>query len=227
MPNGEHQPAASASGRAIELARGFGERSGPIADLAAGTLPACFGRLRIRLTALREEAVTTTAMLSMGDDPDDPLFTLGMREVDEIRSMVTELDAWVQAQQCTLDACECRADRLLRQLLTERGIPAQNGVSAKAKRVTCVIAGDAAPGSLTGYVMVEHRQNIDHQVRAHGGWRARTRSQDGELTLVYQSPGYPTADLQTYRADTRACVEAVDAALTDLRNHPEPEYGVD
>ncbi|MEV6403884.1 hypothetical protein AB0M58_13190 [Streptomyces bobili] len=227
MPNGENQPTMSPPDRAVELARSLGERKGPIADLAAGTMPACFGRLRIKLAALRKEAIATTAELSMGDDPDDPLFTLGQQELDGILSAVTGLDAWVQTQQCVPNACECRADRLLRQLLTERGIPVQNGVSAKAKRVTCLIAGDAAPGSLVGYVMVEHRQSIDHQVQLHGGWRARTRSQDGQLTLVYQSPGYPTADLQTYRADTLACAEAVDAALTALHNHPEPEYGVD
>lgn len=218
MANGEHPSAPSTPERVIALAQSFGERRGPIADLAAGNPPACFARLRIELAELRTEAVTTVSALSMDDGPDDPLIARGKQEVGEILSSVIGLDAWVQAQHCALDACECRADRLLRQLLDERGIPSQNGVSAKAQRVTCLIAGEAAPGSLVGYVMVEHCQSIDHQVRIHGGWRARTRSEDGELILVYQSPGYPNTDLQTYRADTLACVEAVDIALADLQN---------
>jgi hypothetical protein len=153
----------------ISLARSFGERGGPIADLAAGNQPACFARLRIKLADLRNEAITAVSSLSMEDGPEDPLIARGKQELDEIHSSVIRLDTWVQAQHCTLHACECRADRLLRQLLDERGIPAQNGVSASAGRVTCVIAGEAAPGSLFGYVMVDHRQSIDHQVRMHGG----------------------------------------------------------
>lgn len=115
--------------RAVEAARFFGEHTGPLASLAAGTVPRCFGRLRIRLTDLRTDALATSAMLGLSDDPDDPLEELGRQELAEITSHAADLNAWVQSRQCQADVCECRADRLLRALLEDELIDVQSATA--------------------------------------------------------------------------------------------------
>ncbi|MEV8335074.1 hypothetical protein [Streptomyces niveus] len=201
---------------AIEAARAFGERTGPLATLATGTVPECFGRLRSRLADLRAVALSTMAELDRSDEPDDPLDELGKREVADISNQVTNLRIWVMAQQCQVAVCGCRADRLLRELLEDHFIPVQLRYRADdRRRPVAVMAGYSAPaadGTQPPYVLIDYRNNSAHAVRDHGGWRARLVAA-GTPKLVYTSPGYPETPVSRFHDDTRACAAAVAAIL--------------
>ncbi|MFE0369512.1 hypothetical protein [Streptomyces tendae] len=188
--------------------------AGPIAEFAAGDTPGCFARLRLALAGMRRESLATEAVLNMPDGPDDPLMERGKEEMAEITSAITTLLAWTEDQACQVESCDCRADRLLRRLLKEARVPEQTGYSAELGRNSCVIAGhfEPDPGERTAYVLIEHRNHIDHPVRAHRGWRARLVTADG-VTPLYEAPGYPTAPVSSYDEDTRACIRTVAAAL--------------
>ncbi|MFI5748935.1 hypothetical protein ACIBBE_24075 [Streptomyces sp. NPDC051644] len=161
--------------RAVEAARFFGEHTGPLATLATGAVPRCFGRLRIRLTDLRTDALATSVMLGLSDNPDDPLEELGRQELAEITSHAADLSAWVQTQRCQADVCECRADRLLRALLEDELIDVQSGYRpADQSRPVSLMAGYSAPpskGERPPYVLIDYRNNSAHAVRLHRGWR--------------------------------------------------------
>lgn len=204
---------------AMEAARAFGERTGPLATLAGGTVPQCFGRLRIRLADLRTDAIATVATLGLSDEPDDPLERLGKRELSDITSRVAELKSWVKTQQCQASVCECRADRLLRALLEDQDVDVQSGYRPadrnRQRRPVALIAGyrsSTAKGERPPYVLIDHRNNIAHAVRLHRGWRARL-VKTGTVTQVYASPEYPETPVGLYHQDTRACAAAVAAAL--------------
>jgi hypothetical protein len=201
---------------AVEAARAFGEHTGPLATLAAGTVPQCVGRLRIRLADLRTDALATMAELNLSDEADDPLEELGTREVAEITTRVADLNAWVRAQQCQSAVCECRADRLLRSLLEDQLIPVRSGYRRNnRRRPVALMAGyspPAAGGTQPPYVLIDYRNNSAHAVRDHRGWRARLIT-GGTPTPVYTSPGYPETPVDRYHDDTRACASAVVAAL--------------
>ncbi|ATM24710.1 hypothetical protein SMD44_p10211 (plasmid) [Streptomyces alboflavus] len=203
---------------AVEAGRAFDARTGPLATLAAGTVPQCFGRLREYLADLRIGALTTMAQLS-SDDPDDPSEALGRQEMDEILSEVAELRAWAAPQQCQATVCEGRADRLLRSLLSGQQIAVElsyRPTDRRPKRRPIALrAGYSAPaanGTRPPYALIDHRNSIDHAVQIHRGWRARLII--GEVaTMVYASPGYPETPVSHYQDDTRACVAAVVPAL--------------
>ncbi|WP_329020785.1 hypothetical protein [Streptomyces sp. NBC_01601] len=205
--------------QAVETARGFRE-TGPVGELAAGQPPSCFARLRLRLGDLLAESRGTEAALGMVDGPDDVLMERGKEEMAEITRELAALHAWAGEQQCAPESCECRADRLLRRRLTEAGLPEQTGYSPASHRPVCVMAGYPDPrddGSMV-YVVIDHRNSIDHAVLVHRGWRARLVTRTGSQAaadgqLAYESSGYPHTAVVDYRADTRACVDAVRAAL--------------
>jgi hypothetical protein len=188
--------------------------AGPIAEFAAGSIPGCFARLRLALAGMRRESLATEAMLNMPDGPDDALMERGKQEMAEITSAIGGLLAWTEDQLCRVEVCECRADRLLRRLLEEAHLPGQTGYSASLGRNNCVIAGhfEADPDERTAYVLIEHRNHIEHAVSAHRGWRARLVTATG-ATTVYESPGYPLTPVSLYYEDTPACVRAVADAL--------------
>ncbi|WP_331746836.1 hypothetical protein OG923_34285 (plasmid) [Streptomyces halstedii] len=188
--------------------------AGPIAEFAAAGTPPCFARLRLALADMRQESLATAAELNMVDGPDDPFMERGKDEVAEISSAIGALLAWVEEQLCQVEFCECRADRLLRRLLEEAQVPGQTGFSPQLGRNSCIIAGrfDREPGERTAYVLIEHRNHIEHPVRAHRGWRARLVTAAGVAPL-YESPGYPMTPVSAYREDTLACVGVVTNAL--------------
>ncbi|GGU40696.1 hypothetical protein [Streptomyces violascens] len=199
---------------ARQAANALAER-GPIATFAAGQgAPGCFARLRLALSGLRRESLATSAALNMSDGPDDPYMERGKQEMAEITSAISDLLAWTEQQRCRVEECDCRADRLLRQLLDEAQIPEQTGRSVSLGRNSCVIAGhfEPEPDERTAYVLIEHRNHIEHAVRIHRGWRARLVTATG-ITTVYESPGYPMTPVPIYRDDTHACVRAVAEAL--------------
>ncbi|MGW1291065.1 hypothetical protein ACWD4N_47910, partial [Streptomyces sp. NPDC002586] len=103
---------------------------------------------------------------------------------------------------------------LLRRLLENAGVPVQTGFSGDPRRATGVMAGalESDDGGRRTYVFIDYRNNIEHAVCVHGGWRARLVVED-VVTPVYESPGYPAAVLADYKDDTLMCVEAVVAAL--------------
>ncbi|MEW1760573.1 hypothetical protein AB0393_29175 [Streptomyces cyaneofuscatus] len=184
---------------------------GPIAAFATGAgAPGCFARLRLALSSMRQESLATEAMLNMTDGPDDPYMERGKEEMAEITSAVGRLLAWAEEQPCQIEECDCRADRLLRRLLEDADVPAQTGHSTSLGRNNCVIAGrfEAEPDERTAYVLIDHRNHIDHAVRMHRGWRARLVTAAGGTT-VYTSPGYPNTPVSEFREDTGACVRAV------------------
>ncbi|MFG2210975.1 hypothetical protein [Streptomyces sp. NPDC048638] len=188
---------------------------GPIAAFAAGRgAPGCFARLRLALSEMRRESLATSAALHMTDGPDDPYMELGKQEMAEITSAISDLLSWTEQQLCRVTECDCRADRLLRQLLDDAHIPEQSGHSPSLGRTNCVIAGhfEPDPDEDTAYVLIDHRNNIDHAVRVHHGWRARLVTASG-VTTLYASPGYPHTPVSVFREDTRACVRAVAGAL--------------
>ncbi|MFJ6753263.1 hypothetical protein ACIQNI_34590 [Streptomyces sp. NPDC091266] len=188
---------------------------GPIAAFAADSgAPGCFARLRLALSGMRRESLATEAALNMTDGPDDPYMERGKQEMAEITSAISDLLAWTEQQLCEVEKCDCRADRLLRQLLEEAHIPEQTGHSASLGRNNCVIAGhfEPEPDERTAYVLIEHRNHIEHAVRVHHGWRARLVTAAG-VTTLYASPGYPQTPVAEYRDDTHACVRAVVGAL--------------
>lgn len=212
--------------QAVEAAHGFQE-TGPIGELAAGRLPACFARLRIRLGELLAESRGTEAALGMVDGPDDVLMERGKQEMAEITRALSDLHAWAGAQPCAPEHCECRADRLLRRRLTEAGLPEQTGYSPSSRRPVCVMAGYPEPrdDDSVVYAVIDHRNSIDHAVQVHRGWRARliTRADEqaaADIRLVYESPGYPDAAVADYRADTQACTDAVAMALRSADRRP-------
>ncbi|MFK0047996.1 hypothetical protein ACIQU4_28685 [Streptomyces sp. NPDC090741] len=197
---------------AAAAARRLDHRVGPLAELAVGDLPACFARLRIQLGRLTGDAHSTYALLDMPDGPDDALWERGKNEMIALAHGLGELHAWVSAQDCLLERCDCRADRLLRQLLREARVPECIGHSPKLGRATSVIAGHFEPDLGGRYVLVDYRNNIEHAVRFHGGWRARLVTDAGVYPL-YTSHEYPHTPLGGFDRDTRACVDAVAAAL--------------
>ncbi|MFJ9378907.1 hypothetical protein [Streptomyces sp. NPDC101455] len=201
---------------AIDAALTFGEHTGPLTTLATGTIPQCFGRLRIRLADLRTDALATVAELSLSDDPDDLLDQIARQEISDITNRVTDLKTWVLAQQCRTAVCECRADRLLRILLEDQLVPVQSGYRpTDRRRPVALMAGYSAPaadGTHLPYALIDHRNNSAHAVRDHRGWRARLVIA-GDRTPVYTSPGYPETPVDRYHDDTRACAAAVAAAL--------------
>ncbi|MCX4826758.1 hypothetical protein OG883_44760 [Streptomyces sp. NBC_01142] len=199
--------------QARDAARPLSE-AGPIAEFAGGDTPGCFARLRLALAGMRRESLATSAMLDMTDGPDDPLMERGKEEVAEITSAIGALLAWVEEQFCEVEVCECRADRLLRHLLEEAHVPGQTGYSPQLGRNSCIIAGSFVrePDERMAYVLIEHRNHIEHAVRAHRGWRARLVTADG-VTPLYESPGYPETPVSVYREDTLGCVRAVADAL--------------
>jgi hypothetical protein len=199
---------------AIAAARDFGATTGPLAALASGEVPACFGRLGLELVRLLRQGRTTEAELHTPDGPDDDLFELGKTEMAEINGAITDLNAWTAGQRCAAATCECRADRFLRRLLRERHFPEEPGFSPQLGRMACLVAGYAFESR---YALVHYRSHITHPVRLHGGWQARLRTSDGE-SVLYQSPGYPNAALDLYYDDTRACADAVTAALGRQRS---------
>ncbi|MFF3730912.1 hypothetical protein ACFYXM_11465 [Streptomyces sp. NPDC002476] len=203
---------------AVEAARFFDEPTGPLATLAGGTVPDCFARLRIRLADLRVDALATSAALGLSDDPDDPLEVLGRREVSDITSRVAALQSWVEPLHCRMSVCECRADRLLRALLEDQGVPVQSGyrpTDRRRQRPVALMAGYQSPsvnGARLPYVLIDHRGSISHAVRVHRGWRARLLVA-GTVTEVYTSPAYPMTPVEDHPQDTQACANAVAAAL--------------
>lgn len=194
---------------AIAAATDFGETAGPLASLARGDVPACFGRLGLRLATLLLEARATEAELNTPDGPDDALWERGKSEMAEIVRAVSDLSAWVENQRCAVDTCECRADRLLRRMLRDRHIAEQPGYSPQLQRVATLVIGhtDSLP-----YAFVHYRNHITHPVSQHGGWQARLVTSAG-VTPLYESPGYPHTPLGLYYEDTRACLDAVTTAL--------------
>ncbi|KOU43229.1 hypothetical protein [Streptomyces sp. WM6378] len=199
---------------ARQAAKALSER-GPIAAFAAGCgIPGCFARLRLALSGMRRESLATSAALNMADGPDDPYMERGKQEMAEITSSISDLLSWTEQQLCQVEECDCRADRLLRQLLQDAQVPEQTGYSASLGRNNCVIAGhyEPEPDEHTAYVIIEHRNNIEHAVRIHHGWRARLVTAAG-VTTLYASPGYPQTPVSVFREDTRACVRAVVGAL--------------
>ncbi|MEO3976931.1 hypothetical protein [Streptomyces sp. CAU 1734] len=188
--------------------------SGPIGELGAGPPLGCFAPLRLALGAIRQESLATEAILHMPDGPDDPFMETGKREVAEITSAIGSLLNWADIQLCRVEVCECRADRLLRRLLEESMVPSQTGFSRTLGRNNCLIAGrfDARSAERSAYVLIEHRNQIEHAVRGHRGWRARGVT-GGVSTTVYESPAYPHTPVSVYREDTLACVGAVAGAL--------------
>ncbi|MFE0062934.1 hypothetical protein [Streptomyces sp. NPDC059003] len=214
LRHAHHHPGRGRRGRPR-----LGERTGPLATLAAGTVPQCFGPLRIRLDELRTNALAASTMLGHSDEPDDPLKELGRQEMTAIFSGVAKLKAWVATRQCRAAVCECRADRLLRSLLEDQLIGVQSGYRpadrSRQRRPVALMAGystAAADGTRPPYVLVDFRNNIAHAVRDHCGWRARLIT-DGVATPVYTSPGYPETPVSHYYDDTQACAAAVAAAL--------------
>jgi hypothetical protein len=198
--------------QAVEAARTLGAGDA-LGELGAGKVPACFVHIRLQLHALLHECRATEALWDMADDDDDPLTLIGQREMAPLKEALLALRTWAEAQQCVLEACDCRADRLLRRLLVNEGVPIQTGFAGKPRRAVGVIAGDLEPADGTKtYVLVDYRTNIEHAVRVHGGWRARLVTGTG-VTPVYEAPGYPAAPLSEYEEDTRACVRAVATAL--------------
>ncbi|WP_331753431.1 hypothetical protein OG440_40180 (plasmid) [Streptomyces sp. NBC_00637] len=198
--------------QAVEAARTLGAGDA-LGGLGNGKVPACFVHIRLQLHALLHECRAAEALWDMADDDDDPLTLIGQREMAPLKEALLALRTWAEAQQCVLEACDCRADRLLRRLLDTEGIPIQTGFAGKPRRAVGVIAGDLEPaGGPKTYVLVDYRTNIEHAVRVHGGWRARLVTGTG-VTLVYEAPGYPAARLSDYEEDTRACVRAVVTAL--------------
>jgi hypothetical protein len=198
--------------QAVEAARTLG--AGDALDgLGTGKVPACFVHIRLQLHALLHECRATEALWDMADDDDDPLTLIGQREMAPLKEALLALRTWAEEQQCVLEACDCRADRLLRRLFDNEGVPVQTGFAGKPRRAVGVMAGDLEPADGTKtYVLVDYRTNIEHAVRVHGGWRARLVTDTG-VTVVYESPGYPAARLSDYEEDTRACVRAVVSAL--------------
>ncbi|MFJ4702988.1 hypothetical protein ACIP5N_33040 [Streptomyces sp. NPDC088768] len=188
--------------------------AGPIAEFAAGGPPPCFARLRLALADMRQESLAAMAELNMVDGPDDPFMERGKDEVAAISSAIGALLTWAEEQLCQVESCECRADRLLRRLLEEADVPGQTGYSPQLGRNSSVIAGvfDREPGERSAYVLIEHRNHIEHPVRAHRGWRARLVTAAGVASL-YESPGYPMTPVSAYRDDTLACVRVVADAL--------------
>jgi hypothetical protein len=188
--------------------------AGPIAEFAAGPVPGCFARLRLSLDGMRRESLATEAILNMPDGPDDALMEAGKQEMAEITSAIGSLLAWAEDQRCQAEVCECRADRLLRDLLAEADVPEQIGHSPTLGRDNCVIAGyfEPEPDERTAYVLIEHRNHIRHPVRMHRGWRARLITADG-ATPLYESTGYPETPVSAYYEDTRACIRVVAGAL--------------
>ncbi|MGW0673565.1 hypothetical protein [Streptomyces sp. NPDC002746] len=203
---------------AIQAARFFDEPAGPLATLAGGTVPDCFARLRIRLADLRADALTTSSALGLSDDPDDPLETLGRREVSDISSRVAALQSWVEPLHCRIPVCECRADRLLRALLEDQGVAVQSGyrpTDRRRQRPVALMAGYQPPsvnGARRPYVLIDHRGSISHAIRVHRGWRARLLVA-GTVTEVYTSPAYPMTPVEDHPQDTQACAYAAAAAL--------------
>jgi hypothetical protein len=198
--------------QAVEAARTLGAGDA-LGGLGNGKVPACFVHIRLQLHALLHECRAAEALWDMADDDDDPLTLIGQREMAPLKEALLALRTWAEAQQCVLEACDCRADRLLRRLLDTEGVPLQTGFAGKPRRAVGVIAGDLEPaGGPKTYVLVDYRTNIEHAVRVHGGWRARLVT-GASVTLVYESPGYPAAPLSDYEEDTRACVRAVVTAL--------------
>lgn len=205
--------------QAVALARNFRE-TGPVGELAVQGPPSCFARLRLRLGELLAESQGTEAALGMVDGPDDVLMDRGKEEMATITRELAGLHAWASEQPCAPEACECRADRLLRRRLTEARLPEQTGYLPTSRRPVCVLAGYPEPrddGSVV-YAVIDHRNSIAHAVRVHRGWRARlvTRNDEqaaADTQLVYESPGYPDTAVSDYRADTQACADAVRAAL--------------
>lgn len=214
--------------QAVDAARDFQE-TGPIAELAAGRLPSCFARLRIRLGELLAESQGTEACLGMVDGPDDVLMERGKEEMAQITRALRDLHAWAGGQPCAPEDCECRADRLLRRRLIEAGLPEQTGYSPTSRRPVCVMAGYAEPreDDSVVYAVIDHRNSIGHAVRFHRGWRARLiiRADEhapADVQLVYESPGYPETAVADYRADTHACADAVRAALRSADHRLRP-----
>ncbi|WP_332756919.1 hypothetical protein [Streptomyces sp. MT206] len=204
--------------QAAAAALGF-DKAGPLGDLAVGRVPDCFARLRLRIQALLRESQATEAMLHMEDGPADALMERGQHEMAEISRSLRDLGAWVDVQRCAPSVCDCRADRLLRHLLSEARVPQQTGVSQKLKRPVCVLAGhyDSYTPDTALYVRIDHLNNIEHAVRLHRGWRARLVTPDG-MQPVYESPGYPQTPVNDYYDDTQACVRAVADALGSRKN---------
>ncbi|WP_327359566.1 hypothetical protein [Streptomyces sp. NBC_01304] len=202
-------------GQAAAVAAGFAASS-PLGGLAQGRLPDCFAHVRQQVYEALHDCRATEGYLAMEDGPADPFMESGQLEMAEMSQSLGRLRTWVEAQRCTVTVCACRADRMLRQLLKEAGIPAELGFSRKLQRYNCVIAGDyvADPGegSVAPYVLIEHRNHIDHAVRYHRGWRVR-RSTPGGVEVLYESPGYPQSPVGAYEDDTRSCVRAVGSAL--------------
>ncbi|MFI1765121.1 hypothetical protein ACH41H_24115 [Streptomyces sp. NPDC020800] len=150
----------------------------------------------------------------MPDGPDDALWERGKNEMIALAHDLDELHAWVSAQDCLLKRCDCRADRLLRQFLREARVPECIGHSPKLGRATSVIAGHFEP-DLSGrgrYVLVDYRNNVEHAVRFHGGWRARLIT-DAGVEPIYTSHDYPHTPLGDFASDTQDCVDAVAVAL--------------
>ncbi|MFI1189195.1 hypothetical protein [Streptomyces californicus] len=194
---------------AIEAAAYFGEHKGALASLARGDIPSCFAGLDRRLNSFLSEARATEAELSMADGPDDALWERGKSEMAEIARAASDLHAWVQTQRCSVDICECRADRLLRLSLRDRHVAHRAGYSPQLQRVATLVIGhsDSLP-----FAFVHSRNRITHPVRQHSGWQARLVTPDG-VSPLYESPGYPGTPLSLFYDDTQACFEAVITAL--------------
>ena len=192
------------------------ETKGPVADLARGVVPACFGRLRRQLADEVREAQTTAAVMSMHDDPGgEPFWDAGEAEIAEILRKVSELHRWAGSQECSPAVCECRADRVLRRLLTEARVPATLGYrrGQSDRRPVGLLVGNPYPEDGPVYpVRVSHRGSIDHMVRLHRGWRAQLQT-DAGWESVYESPLYPLTPVEDYARDTEACARAIVDAL--------------